>query len=420
MSATPALERALSRVGGALSTTIAVHGLATVVMLIAAWVGWTWFADYVLRVPFAVRVGHMVIAIAVPLVALWRFVVRPWARRPDRAGLAMLVERANPKLGELFVSAVELQESPTPSGDPERIREVLAHAEERARALDLRGVLDRRPAFLRGAGAALIVALALFAASRAPEHTRIFFARFFGAQEPWPQRTHLAVSIPAAPERAKVDVGQGEIAVRIARGGDLPVLVHAQGVTPDEVVLHLSGGDEIALSGAGEREFRAVLRAVQEDFTFYASGGDDARGDRTVKVSVLEPPDLGGLAIRVVPPAYTGLPERLERDHDVRVPAGSTLAITILPHPADARGEVRLLPDDRTQELVPRPFPSTDDPKGATVPGLGFDLVADRSLRYRFRLTDATGLENPDPGLFAVEVAEDRAPEVEVLSPGRS
>ncbi|MCE9595280.1 MAG: DUF4175 domain-containing protein [Planctomycetes bacterium] len=436
LNATPALQRALDKVGGALTRSILLHGLATIAICAALWIGWSWFADYVLRVPRAVRLGHLAIAAAVPVFIGWRFLWRPWSRRPSQSGLAMLIERANEhgaktgdaKLGELFVSAVELQQTARPSGDPERIGEVLALAETRARSVDLRGVLDRRPALLRGAFALLLVAVGAYAASRSPDHTRIFVARFLGGDEPWPQRTHLLVSIPAGSERAKVDVGEKEIAVRIARGGDLPVLVEAEGSIPDEVSIQLSNGDEIALSGGGggEREFRAVLRAVQEDFAFHVSGGDDPHGDRAVRVSVLEPPDLSGLAIRIVPPAYTGLAERLERDHDVRVPAGSSVSIAILPHPADAHGEVRLLPDDRTIALEPRPFPKTDAAPGApgvtgeTVQGLGFDLVADRSLRYRFRLTDSTGLENPDPGLFAIEVAEDRAPEVEMIVPGRA
>lgn len=424
LEATPALERVLARVGHALSTTIAVHGLATVVALTVGWIGWCWFADFVLRVPYAVRVVHLVAAVVVPCVATWHFVIRPWKRRPERAGLAMLVERSERSLGELFVSAVELQRSPRPSGDPERIREVLADAERRASALaatpELARVVDRRPALVRGGLAALCVALCVFAATRSAEHTRIFFARLAGGTTAWPQRTHLFVSIPVAPERANVTVGATDIAVRVARGVDLPVLVRAEGVVPEEVVLALSGGEEIALSESSEGEFRAVLRALQEDFSFHVSGGDDPRGDKTVTVTVLEPPDLAGLAIRIVPPAYTGMPERLERDHDVRVPAGSKLAIAILPHPADAHGEARILPDDRAIELVPTPFPKTDEPNGPTEPGLGFELVAEQSLRYRFRLTDATGLENPDPGLFAVEVAEDRPPEVEWIFPGRS
>ncbi|MEM7516762.1 MAG: hypothetical protein AAF368_07540, partial [Planctomycetota bacterium] len=42
------------------------------------------------------------------------------------------------------------------------------------------------------------------------------------------------------------------------------------------------------------------------------------------------------------------------------------------------------------------------------------------TLRYRFELIDETGLENPDPGLFAIHVAEDRRPVVEILAPGRA
>ena len=51
--------------------------------------------------------------------------------------------------------------------------------------------------------------------------------------------------------------------------------------------------------------------------------------------------------------------------------------------------------------------------------GQSFELVARSTLRYQFELKDSSGLPNPDPGLFAIHVIEDRAPEVSVLSPGR-
>src|SRR5262249_35726347 len=51
--------------------------------------------------------------------------------------------------------------------------------------------------------------------------------------------------------------------------------------------------------------------------------------------------------------------------------------------------------------------------------GLAFSLSPEKTLRYRVELADSSKLENPDPGLFAITVVEDRPPEVEILAPGR-
>jgi len=50
----------------------------------------------------------------------------------------------------------------------------------------------------------------------------------------------------------------------------------------------------------------------------------------------------------------------------------------------------------------------------ASATALGFELQAERSLRFRYGLTDDNGLTNPDPGLWAIEVTEDRAPVLEL------
>ncbi len=421
LSATPAVERLLATLSRRLTLSILVHGFGTVLFAAVAWLAFAFFADYALHVPHPVRLAHLAIAIALPLFVAWRYLVRPLSRRPDRSGLAMLVERAEPGLGELLVSAVELQQNPAPSGNPERIQEVLAAAEARASALSAKRALDPFSPLRRGSVGALAVVVALVAMFVEPEYANIFFTRLFGGALGWPQRTHLAISIPSGHEHTKIDVDATEIRVRVARGSDLAVMIEAHGTVPEEVTLHLTNGDEIALAPGGDSAFRTVLRSAQEDFGFYASGGDDPTGDRKVTVKVLEPPDVGALAVTIQPPEYTGLEARVERDRDVQVPAGSKLSIAILPHPKSAVGSVRILPEDRALDLVATPFPRENaKPDEAPEQGLGFELTAEHSLRYRFQLTDPSGLENPDPGLFAIEVVEDRPPELEVLIPGRS
>lgn len=430
MPAMPAVRHLLARLRRRMVALIWLHGLGTVVAASVLWLGVTFLLDWGLHVPVGVRLVHLAVLVALPAVLLWRDLVRPLRRLPDRAGLALLVERRNPELEELLVSATQLAErieSGRPvDGDPALVRLVLEDAERRARDLRLAGVLRPRGPRLRMLAALSLCTLLALGAMLRPDHAAIFAQRLLGGATPWPQRTHLAIEIPVVGELAQVTTGEREIHVRVARGSDVPVLVRATGVVPDDVTLRFDGGQDVVLASNGGGLFRTVLRSCQEDLRFHAEGGDDEDGLPEVLVEVLQPPDVTAVALRVEPPAYTGLAPRLVATGDAEVVAGSRIEVHLVADPPGAHGRVRLLPTDEVIDLVPMDFPALaaegagDGAGGEPRPGLGFELVAERSLRYRFELQDATGLSNPDPGLYAITVAEDRAPTVQVLSPARS
>src|SRR5687767_10709830 len=87
---TPALEALLARVSRKLSAQIWLFGLGTLLAWTSAWLAFAFLADYGLRVPYGVRLFHTAVALAVPAFCAWRFLLRPLARRPDRARTAVL------------------------------------------------------------------------------------------------------------------------------------------------------------------------------------------------------------------------------------------------------------------------------------------------------------------------------------------
>lgn len=430
LRATPNLARLLASLRGRLDRLLVAHALGAVLSALSAWLVFAFVADWLLAVPRPVRWLHLIVLAALPLAVLYWTFLRPWRRRLDESELALLVERRHPELGELLVSAVDLQRGALPDDcDPELVARLLARADAAAARLDLAGVLaPSAPRRLAGLGLVLTLGLVL-AARSSPELSGIFLDRLFGGGAAWPQRTHLELSIPVAGEdsgagaRLAVVATPERIDVTVARGTDVPVLVRAIGRVPDTVTLHLgpragSPREELELASSGDGQFRTLLRSCQEDLEFHVTGGDDEDGLPRVVLRVLDPPDVRGLAVRVTPPAYTGLEADVRFDRDVEVLVGSRLEVVALPDPPEARGLVRLLPEDRTLALEARAFPARAE--GETPEqGLGFELEARESLRMRFELVDDSGLENPDPGLFAVEVRADRRPEVELFSPTR-
>ena len=430
LEASPNLEALLSSLRGRIVRQLLLYGVGTVLGAAVLWLGFAFLADWGLRVPYAIRIFHGVVLVAVVALFAFRDLIRPWRDIPGRNGLALLLERANPELRELLISAVQFQRKSgrldEADGDPELRRRVVSEAESRIGELSLSRVIDRetpRARFLLGLGGAAALAVAAY---MHPLHAGIFIERLLGGETPWPQRTQLTVEFPGL-ESFIIQDDEEDLRLRVARGTDIPILVQAQGVVPDEVTLHFEGGRDRVLSSSGGNVFRTILPSCQETTVLRFSGGDDRDRKPRIEVEVLQPPDVEGLAIQIEPPAYSELEPYLVFDRDVETLAGSRVKIHVLPSPDTAEGRVHMLPSDRTIELSEAPYPARAA-DGPTPPAetladrkaYVFETVVEESFGYRVELTDGSGLTNPDPGLFRVRVLEDRVPEIQVLAPSRT
>ncbi|MBM3991663.1 MAG: hypothetical protein FJ298_11730, partial [Planctomycetes bacterium] len=256
LAATPALAALLARVRRRLVAQIWLHGMGGMLVAVSAWLAFAFFADWALHVPRAVRWLHFAVLVALPIALLWREVLRHLRRVPDAAGLAVLVERAHPALHELLVTAVQIQARDTTDVDPTLRARILRDADLRARALDVRGVLVERPQALRALAGFTALALALLGALSGGETTRIFLQRLMGRDVPWPQRTTLELIVADPARSGEFLRSEDELEVRVARGMDLPIAIHAKGELPLEVVLHFKNGADAVLASASDGEFR--------------------------------------------------------------------------------------------------------------------------------------------------------------------
>lgn len=422
LARTPELERLLAGTRARLVGQVWAYGIGTALGVAALWLAFAFLADWGLRVPHAIRLLHGLVLFALAALFLWRDLVRPLRALPDRRGLAVLFERAHPELAELLSSAVQFQRV-APEGDARLVAATIDAAEARARTLDGARVIDPeapRARLLLGWGGVLsLAALALWH----PLYARTFVERLFGGTTPWPQRTHLLLELPGLPEQAVVERSPERVRLRLARGSDIPVLVTAEGVAPEEVRLAFDGKSDLVLPRSGARGYRTLLQNCQEDLAFHVLGGDDEDGLPRVEVQVLQPPDVEGLAFEIRPPAYAGLAPALVFGQDVEVLKGTELVVHVLTRPRGTGGLVRLLPEDSTQALAPAPFPRAPAAEGPAPAepevGLAFSCTVERTLGFRIELVDANGLANPDPGLYRIRVVDDRPPELTVLAPAR-
>lgn len=418
----PTLQALLAKLRRSLTTGVWLHGGGTVVAVTALWLVFAALADYFLHLPAPIRIFHGIVAIGAPLYWLRRGLLSPLKRIPDEEGLALMLQRTDPESEDLLVSAIQLPDQVKDGPARPLVERVVARAEEHARSVDTNRVLDRRGPRRRAAFGLMALTASVVLATSKPALASIFFSRMTGSDARWPQLTYLSIEVPPTGHGVQVERDGNDIYVRAARGSDLAVLVRAEGKVPDDVTVHFSSGPSVILKETGAGLFRTLLRTVQEDLSFHVTGGDDDRAIERVHVTVLQPPDVTGVAWRVTPPAYSGLPTELSFGTDVEVLTGSEIEVYIETEPADANAVAHLLPGDTRQTLAAATFPAVDETTAtqAARPAHTLSLTADMSMRLSFELSDDTGLPNPDPGLFAITVIDDHRPEILILAPGRS
>ena len=441
IATTPRLEALLGRLERALVRNVWLYGLGTVVAAGAAWLLFMYLSDRLLKLPAPIRWIHLLVLVGGVVFLCLRTIVRHRRRVPDRVGLAMLAQSTLPDdipRDDRFVSAMQLSRSTAPdAANAGLVRRVAMSAEEVAPRADLGRVTDPRTPRTRMllGGFALVVTSAALAQN--PAMARIFGQRMLGANVAWPRATTLEVEVPSADGALDVQATDDVIRVRAARGSDIPIFVNAIGKVPDVVTFEFESGAVIDVGASGPASFRTVLPSVQEDSAVTVTGGDDDRGIPRIEIEVLQPPDLADLRFIVEPPAYSGLPRRSERGTSVDVLAGSEVTVHIATDPPDATGVARTFPEGDEIELAKAQFPAEpseaalESSPGAVddaaeenalppVAGLSFTRTPQSPLRFRFELTDSSGLSNPDPALFGIEVMPDRAPELVMLDPGRA
>ncbi len=437
-NASPRLDALLDRLRAALLRNVWLFGLGTVVAAAAAWLVFMYSADRLLKLPAPIRIGHARVLAGGTIYLLRRTFLRHVRALPDRTGLAMLAQRALPadEPGEdLFVSALQLPAA-TPADAPsaDLVALVVSRAEELTARADLTRVTDPRGPRGRLVAALAAVAVLTVTFASEPALARIFASRMLGANVPWPRATTLITTVPT--DAAGIEVSQPEpgiLVVRAARGSDIPLLITAEGDIPELVTATFESGAAIDIGPSGPDTFRTVIPSVQEPTTIRIRGGDDDRGLPEIRIVVLQPPDITALAFSIEPPAYTGLPHRIETDTKVSALAGSHVTVHVETDPSDATGIARMFPEDRVVTLTAEPFPTTigrfsapagqadtEEAEPAERVGMAFSQVVDQSLRFRIELLDSGGLANPDPALFGIEVVPDRRPELILLAPGNA
>ena len=305
---------------------ILVEGCALVAASFGAFVLLSFLVDRGLRL----EVGYRIALLAVFAIALARLVqtrlVRPLGADLSDDEVALAVERADPKMKQALISAVQFEAALGSQGHVAESRSlmgaVVRDVGQSVAEIEARQVLDgRRVARFAGLLVAAVLALGAWAAL-APETARLWASRNIALSSlEWPRFTTLAFDVDGAGP------------VRVAEGGDLTLRLQASGVIPEQVQLHyeFEGGDRgmQPMTTSGDGAFSFTLRSVLEGAVVHAVGGDGAT--ERLAIEVLERPRIESVEVALLYPPYMEKePESVAvAGSDVLVPEGGSLVVGV-------------------------------------------------------------------------------------------
>ena len=348
---------------------------------------------------FFVRTWGWVSSVTVPLLATgvaalaaW-LAIRRFLRPPDYRRLATQVEKADPHLQGLILTAV--QQTTDAEGRPQSFlqQELLSEAIEKSAAKDWRRLVPGWQVALAHAAqvAALVVlVMVLFAVDRAQP------------QDGTMGRQSASTGLSVTPGDAEIE--RGETFVVMARFGDVvpgnvQLIVEQSGQPEKTIPLVKSMSDPV---------FGGTLANVSDNFRYRIAFAGQTSREYAVKV--FEFPRLERSDAELTFPAYTRQePKRIEDTRRLSAVEGTRLGLTLQLNKPVA--EAKLVARDKAKTVLA--LTPSKDKAVAMLP----EMTLAQSQTYDLHLTDAEGRANKLPIPFVIDVQPNRRPELRLASP---
>lgn len=315
----------------------------------------------------------------------------PGLRRPPLARAARELEMAfgGDELEERLSSAVELAASSPQGVSAWMINRTVALAARDADGLDPKALVDARPSMKRAAYACGLLVLAAVAC-------------LFHDVRAFALRALLPGSRIPRPWSVRLDVSPGDC--RLSEGSS--VVIAAETTPPaDKATLRIKWDDgvseDLPMKRIGQARFAYEIPALTMGFSYYVlvPGAESFR----YRVSVAPAPRVRSVELRIRPPTYTGMKERVVTGGDAEVLAGSEV-------------EIRAAMEGPRAAAASAVFSAPEAP--VVQPMLIEDGLArlsfrpETSVRWRLRLVGADGLVSETPRDWEIKLVPDALPSV--------
>lgn len=386
-------ENRTALVGGLLLTAFAAIGLA----LLGTGLEAIFHLGTLPRTILVALMGTIILVLAGRMVALPLVRLLGFARTATDEELAARVGRTFPDIQDRLLNLLQLGNEDASHYSAPLIQAALERGRGEFASLDFTAAVDPAPMKRWGVRAAVIALVAMAFCLLLPStaydasYRLLHFSRSF---------------VPPQPFQFEVEPGNREV----VRGETVPVRIRLIGEQQPELVLASRPlgqrtTEEQVLHRGADGTFHAEFPSLKITTTYNARVAEISSAEYTL--AVVERPVVTSLRLRLVFPAYAGIPPRdlEENTGDVTALKGTRIAIHVEANkPLTAAS---LVFSDATE------IPLTVGDRGATGA-----LVVSRDVRYHLMLRDAEGRTNADPIEYAVRAVADAPPTVAVLVPG--
>ena len=381
-------------------------GIAMMITALSVWLAGETVTDFFSNLPWLMRLAFLVVGVGVAAVLLFWFGLRPWRKRPADEVVALMIERALPAFRSRFIATVQLAKSNDAGNSPALVKALVAETTALAATVDFSAVIDtrrlRRWWKIAACALLLVAGLAVFGESK----TRPLVRRALLFRNPVPRKTIIR------------EVTAPQI---IAIGDAWRVTAVAGGIVPQggRLVLKTASGRrqefDLPLESGPPPVFARTVQSMQESFDYRVQLGD-AESD-SVHVKVKPRPGVAGIECRQIFPAYTRLPAQRRALGDLKILAGSRLALKVHANATMKSGDIRLVGADR--EKIVKAVPLALDAKDPTLLAGEVEIPAKDVDGLTLRLVDEDGIESRGAAIYPLEIVPDAPPTIKILWPDR-
>ncbi len=334
-----------------------------------------------------------------------------WVRRNSAEHTARALEDRDRRLGSKLINVLQLRaqcedESVAPLTRELAAMAISGYVEELSREnLPQVARTDRvrRDAKQMGFGVAGFVAiLAVFFPITRAELPR--FLDPFGDHPPY-SFTQLEIVDPRDDTAA------------VVYGEKVVITAQARGHRPGELFLTFfttenpAARTTVPMFDKGTHGFSQQIEGIRTNLTIFAHTKNEHAISKQRRVSVILTPKLERAAVKIAPPAYTGLPpeERGLQFKSLKALEGSALTFRIASNRPLAQGHISVANDSGTVQPVTMVATGENEVSGT--------ITAKESAHLKFSIIDRDGFASQETWELALTVTHDLPPEVQITNP---
>jgi hypothetical protein len=396
------IVRKLSRTRSSISRWLAIEGFANLLAFAGAFIFFLWALTFFYWSPPAFRVGMITIGLIAVLIFIGLNILKPFIKKTPFTQVALRLEKSYGKLQSRLIASLELYDKLLVNRENYSvalIEKTIEEAGGEIKDLDFRvAVYKRKRPYQRLALSLLVLIFAFVVSERTFSHVALLYSN---PMLDIPRPTNLTLEMtPLFPQVIKNE----DVTITITASGEKVRRIDFNFRFDDDRWVSVPAEKVPDEEGGGDSTFTYTFRKIKRDITFFARAKEIKTS--TGQVSVLDPPNLIDVSIKLVYPAYTGLPDQELALNDGSVTAirGTDVFFTgKLNKPV--KSAVMVFDDGSRRELA------IESEK------LSGRFAVNRNGSYHIEVADEADLKNPHPIEYDIVCLEDYHPQVNITFP---